>query len=469
MEDAAHTSFPLVDIAFVIVIAVLMGLGLTRLKQPPLVGFILAGVIMGPTGFGFIAASDNVTSLAEMGVLVLLFFIGTEISLKAFVISLRPAVIVAGGQLLVSLVIGYALSWLTSATVAEGVVLGFIIALSSTVVAMKMLDDMDELRGDAGKITIGVLIAQDIAVVPMLILITALSGEEADPRATAFKIAAAVAVLGVLLWWLGRRGKLHLPFTRHMDNKVELLALGSLAACFGAAAVAGAAGLSPAYGAFMAGLVIGNSTMRNKVIPVIEPIQSILLVVFFLSIGLLIDLHYIGSHLGTVLGAVVLVTAAKTLLNIFLLRATGHDQDTALIAGLSMAQIGEFSFVLAAAAFTGGVMGFDFYRLAITVTAITLLLSPAWMSVMHRIENIANDGYSSYREALAEAYANEIENVGEGLWWLKVRRRAFRKAAARRKARRTERLASAAGSGEETARPPGDAGGAGSTGEGKPE
>lgn len=474
MEDAAHTSFPLVDIAFVIVVAVLFGLGLTRLKQPPLVGFILAGVIMGPTGLGFIATSDNVTSLAEMGVLVLLFFIGTEISLKAFVISLRPAVIVAGGQLLASLAIGYALSWLTSATVAEGVVLGFIIALSSTVVAMKMLDDMDELRGDAGKITVGVLIAQDIAVVPMLILITALSGEEAAPLTTALKIAMAVAVLGALLWWLGQRGKLRLPFSRHMDNNVELLALGSLAACFGAAALAGSAGLSPAYGAFMAGLVIGNSTMRNKVIPVIEPIQSILLVVFFLSIGLLIDLHYIGSHLGTVLGAVVLVIAAKTVLNIFLLRITGHDQDTALIGGLSMAQVGEFSFVLAAAAFTGGVMGFDFYRLAIAVTAITLLLSPAWMSVMHRVENIASDGYSSYRAALAEAYAGEIENVGEGLWWLKVRRRAFRMAASRRKLRRAEKHApaeaTAVASGNNPARPD-DAGGTKSVSaaEGKPE
>ncbi len=471
METAAHTSFPLVDIAFVIVVAVLMGLGLTRLRQPPLVGFILAGVIMGPTGFGFIATSDNVTSLAEMGVLVLLFFIGTEISLKAFVISLRPAVVIAGGQLVVSLAIGYALSWLSSATVAEGVVLGFIVALSSTVVAMKMLDDMDELRGEAGKITVGVLIAQDIAVVPMLILVTALSGEEADPVATAFKIAAAVAVLGALLWWLGRRGKLQLPFSSQMDNKVELLALGSLAACFGAAAAAGIAGLSPAYGAFMAGLVIGNSTLRNKVIPVIEPIQSILLVVFFLSIGLLIDLRYIGSHLWTVLGAAGLVIAAKTLLNVFLLRATGHDQNTALIGGLSMAQIGEFSFVLAATAFTGGVLGYDFYRLAIAVTAITLLLSPAWMSVMHRIEDLASEGYSSYREALTEAYANEIENVGEGLWWLKVRRRAFRMAASRRRARRAEKLAAAtaAADGGETAVTPGDAGSNGSGGEGQPQ
>ncbi|MCB1418381.1 MAG: cation:proton antiporter, partial [Notoacmeibacter sp.] len=163
-------------------------------------------------GLGFISTSDNVTALAEMGVLVLLFFIGTEISLRAFVLSLRPAVIVAGGQLAVSLLIGWVVSLLTHASLAEGVVIGFIMALSSTVVAMKMLDDMGELRGSAGKITVGVLIAQDIAVVPMLILTSSLGGETADVTTIILKIAFAILFLGALLWWLTRKGKLMLPF-----------------------------------------------------------------------------------------------------------------------------------------------------------------------------------------------------------------------------------------------------------------
>lgn len=437
--EHGHTAFPLIDIALVVTAAVLLGLGLMRIRQPPLVGFILAGVIMGPTGFGFIATSDNVTALAEMGVLVLLFFIGTEISLRAFVLSLKPAVIVAGGQLLVSLAIGYGISLLTHASIAEGVVLGFIMALSSTVVAMKMLDDMGELRGNAGKITVGVLIAQDIAVVPMLILTNALGGETANVVEITAKIAFAVVFLGALLWWLGRRGKLILPFAAQLEDKVELLALGALAACFGAAALSGLVGLSPAYGAFVAGLVIGNSNLRSRVIPVIEPIQSVLLVVFFLSIGLLIDLHFIAANWVDVISVALIVIFAKTVLNIFLLRLTAHDRDTALIGGLSMAQIGEFSFVLASAGVASGVLGYGNYRLAIAVIAITLLLSPAWMSVMHRIEDLASEGYSSYREALAEAYHNEIETAEEGLWWLRVRRRALRMARAKRRTKRDQR------------------------------
>ena len=106
MPPAAQHAFPLTEIAFVVVVAVLFGLGLMRLKQPPLVGFILAGVLMGPTGFGLISTNDNVTALAEMGVLMLLFFIGTELSLKAFVFSLKPAVIVTIGQLAAALAIG---------------------------------------------------------------------------------------------------------------------------------------------------------------------------------------------------------------------------------------------------------------------------------------------------------------------------------------------------------------------------
>lgn len=442
MEEVHH-GVPLVDIAIVIAIAVLAGLGLMRLKQPPLVGFILAGVILGPTGFGLVKSDENVATLAEMGVLVLLFFIGTELSLKAFVATLRPAVTVAAGQLGAAMALGAGIAWLTESTVAEAVILGFIIALSSTVVAMKMLEDMGALRRMPGRITVGVLIAQDIAVVPMLILISSFGGAETGVVGLVLKIAVAVGLLGILLWWLGRNAKIKVPFDEEVGENVELLALGSLAACFGAAALSGTIGLSPAYGAFVAGLVIGQSTLRNKVIPVIEPIQSVLLVIFFLSIGLLIDLDYIRDHLGVVLAAVLFVVAVKTLLNIFLLRVTGFDRETALVGGLSMAQIGEFSFVLAAAGFAAGALGDDMYRLSIAVTAITLLFSPAWMAIMHRLEALAMDNYSSYREALSEAYASEIENVEEGLWWLKVRYRAGRIARRRRRDRGAEEAAKA--------------------------
>ena len=180
MEHAATQAHEtgLIEIALVIVLAVSVGLLLMRLKQPPLVGFILAGVLLGPSGLGLVASSnENITMLAELGVLMLLFFIGMELSLKAFVAALKPAVQIAFGQLAASMAITFGLMAISEATLAEALILGFIIALSSTVVAMKMLDDIGELRSESGRIAVAVLIAQDLAVVPMLIVATSLGGE----------------------------------------------------------------------------------------------------------------------------------------------------------------------------------------------------------------------------------------------------------------------------------------------------
>ncbi|WEZ83066.1 cation:proton antiporter [Rhizobium sp. 32-5/1] len=399
----------------------------------PLVGFILAGVALGPTGFGLISNSGNVTLLAEMGVVVLLFFVGMELSIKAFVLSLRQALLVAGSQVVAALMAAALIALITGATMAEGLILGFVIAMSSTVVAMKMLDDMGELRSETGRIAVGVLIAQDIAVVPMLILVSSLGGEELHMGTILFKMVIAIGILAGLLWWFGRHGKLRIPFSEDVEDKVEILALGALGLCFAAAAISGLAGMSPAYGAFLSGIVLGNSTLRSRIIPVIEPIQSVLLVVFFLSIGLLIDLNFIGENVWSVLSAAIIVIAAKTVLNIFLLRKTGSSPQTALIAGLSMAQVGEFSFVLAAAGLSAGALDLDIYRVAIAVTAVSLLVSPIWVSLMHRLENIASEHLYSYRQAFAVAYARELQEVSKqgaalagARWSIRLRYRALR-------------------------------------------
>ena len=437
-ETAAGHAGDLTVIAFVILVAVLAGLGLMRLRQPPLVGFILAGVLLGPSGVGLVSTSDeNVTLLAEMGVLMLLFFIGMELSLKAFVATLRPALLIAGGQLLAAMAITFGLKMISNATYAEAIILGFIIALSSTVVAMKMLEDIGELRGEPGRIAVGVLIAQDLAVVPMLLIATSLGGTEAIAWTSLIvKITVAVALLAGLLWYLGRRPKLKLPFAAAIADNVEILALGSLAVCFAFASISGLVGLSPAYGAFIAGLVVGASNLRSRVIHVVEPIQSILLVVFFLSIGLLIDLGYIADNWELVLIAAFFVIIAKTVLNVVLIRLAGLSHKTAVEAGLSMAQIGEFSFVLAAAAYASGAIGSDVYRLALAVTAISLLISPAWMVVTRHLEGEARFGYQEFREALAEIYEGQVESVEDVSFWLKVRGRAIRRAWRRRRALR---------------------------------
>ncbi|OCW58606.1 cation:proton antiporter [Hoeflea olei] len=449
-DHGGHHGEAMVAIAIAVAVAALLGLGFMRLRQPPLVGFILAGLALGPTGLGVISTSENVSLLAELGVVVLLFFIGMELSIKAFVLSLRQAALVASGQLVVSMVLAAALAYVLDASPSEVLILGFIIALSSTVVAMKMLEEMGELRHAAGRVAVGVLIAQDIAVVPMLIMVSSLGGEAIDYGGVAFKVVVAVLLLAGLLWWFGRHPKLKLPFAEAIESilaldlsvleaiesNVDLLAIGSLALCFTAAALSGLAGLSPVYGAFLAGIAVGNSTLRSRVIPVVEPIQSILLVVFFLSIGLLIDLDFIFANIWLVLAAAFLVIGMKTILNILLLRLTGSDPKTALIGGLSMAQIGEFSFVLAAAGFASGALGADIYRLAIAVTAISLLVSPIWFNLMQRVGDLASEGLVSYKQALSRAYEDELDGVENVMWAVRARYRALRFALYQRRMRR---------------------------------
>lgn len=410
----------LTGIAIVTAAAVASGLLLQRLKQPPIVGYILAGIILGPTGAGLVQQSDQVTVLAELGVVLLLFLIGMELSLKAFVRVLRPAGLTALGQIVASLVVTFAFGWWLGWRIEQSLLLGFVIALSSTAVAMKMLEEIGELRTEIGQITVGVMIAQDIAVVPILIFVDSFGGGNLLNYVVAVKIFVAVGLLAAFIMVLGRRGKIVLPFTEAVRGKVELVTLSSLAFAFVAASVSGVLGLSPAYGAFLAGLVIANSTLRSEAIHVTEPIQSVLLVVFFLSIGLLIDVQFVWANLGTVLLFVLGVIALKTALNIWLLRLVREPWERAFPAALIMGQVGEFSFIIAAIGLKNSVLSADGYRLAIAVIAISLLVSPLWMHSLRRFHDVAQHGITSFRAALSEVYADELAEIERGSVLLRI-------------------------------------------------
>ena len=438
----------LTGIAFITTVAVTLGFVLVRLRQPPIVGYILTGVVLGPTGFGLVSNTGTITLLAELGVIMLLFLIGMELSVRAFARVAGQAATVTVGQIAVALAITGAFGWLSGWPLGQIVVLGFIVAISSTAVAVQMLEEIGELRTPTGQITVGVLIAQDIAVVPMLIVIGSLSTAGTDSVWLAVKLGLAVVLLLALLAYLGTRpGKYRLPFTEAIGGRVDMVALASIAVCFGAASITSILGLSAAFGAFLAGLVIAGSTLRVEAIAAARPIQSILVVVFFLSIGLLIDLHFIVANLGTVIFFVVAVLAVKTAVNVLLLRMVRQPWEMAFPSGLMIAQIGEFSFVLAATGLASGSIGGDAYRLAIAIIAVSLLVSPLWMASVRRFHLVARDGISDFRAALAEVYAGEIGEFERGRLaltrllrfigrqskavWIVVRRSA----AARRRAR----------------------------------
>ncbi len=404
----------LTGIAFITAVAVSLGFVLVRLKQPPIVGYILTGVVLGPTGFGLVSNTESVTLLAELGVIMLLFLVGMELSVRAFAAVAGLAAAVTIGQVVVALAITGIFGWLLGWPVEQILLLGFIVAISSTAVAVQMLEEVGELRTSMGRITVGILIAQDIAVVPMLIVIGSLGSDSSGPW-VAIKLALAIVLLFLLLRYLGTRpGKFRLPFTEAIHGRVDMVALASIAFCFGAAAVTGVLGLSAAFGAFLAGLVIAGSTLRSEAIAATHPIQSVLVVVFFLSIGLLIDLDFIVANLATVIFFVVAVLAVKTVVNVALIRAVRQPWEKAFPAGLMIAQVGEFSFVLAATGLANGAVDGNAYRLAIAVIAVSLLVSPLWMISVRRFHVVAQNGILDFRAALGEVYSGEIEEFERG-------------------------------------------------------
>jgi len=395
-------------IAIVVVAALAFGIAMRRLGQPAVLGYILTGALLGPSAIGVVENREAIRTLAELGVLTLLFAIGMELSLRgirdvwkvALVTTLLQITVGLGGMFALGSVLGWSYELST--------VIGFVVALSSTAVTVKMLEEIGELRTRVGQITVGILVAQDLAVVPMMLIVGSFGGEEGLGPDAIVKVVLSIAFLALLILYLSRRQRLRLPFTQSIGRDADLTPLASLAFCFGAAALSGLMGLSPAYGAFLAGLVIGNSTSRRILHRHTAPIQSILLMIFFLSIGLLIDFSYILDNLGTVLLIVTFVAIFKTALNIALIAFMGESWPRAFLSGALLAQLGEFSFVLAALGISSGALTDEDHRLIVAVTVVSLLGSPFWLESARRLHRITLLGITSGRETLRLTYGREF-------------------------------------------------------------
>lgn len=400
----------LTHFAMVALAALACGMVFSRLKQPAVVGYILAGVILGPSVLGVVTNREQIELLAELGVLMLLYLVGMELSLRAFKAVWRVAMFAMLFQLVCGVGAMLALSFVLGWSIELALLLGFVVTLSSTAVAIKMLEDLGELRTRLGQITIAVLIAQDLAVAPLMLIAGSLGGKGFGFGAF-FKLVLAVGLLAGLAWYLSRRQRIHLPFAAWLSASVDLTAVAGLAFCFAAAALSGLAGLSPAYGAFLAGLIIGNSAERHAVLQTMQPIQSVLMMMFFLSIGLLVDIDYIAGHIGEVLTVLVVVTLFKSAFNVLILRVLGEPWTRAYFAGVMLSQIGEFSFLIAALGLSTGLIDPAHNRLVVAVTVLSLATSPFWMASARRIERITLLGVTSGPEILRLLYGERARRA----------------------------------------------------------
>ncbi len=392
MENHAAS---LTQIAVVMAAAFAGGALVRRLNQPVLVGYILVGIILGPSVLGVISDQGDISFLAELGILLLLFVVGMELDAHRFAEVYKIAISTSALQIGVSLLamagLGYFLDWQPSRII----LLGFAISLSSTAVGIKLLEDMGELQKPTGNTAIGILIAQDLALIPMLLIIGSLQAEGGFDNWGLVRLAVAVLVMGVLLFGMSRRGWtmktimpswLHWPAFRNKDQKM----LAALAFCFSSAALAGSLGISAAYGAFLAGLLIGSTAESHDYEKQIKPLFDLLIMVFFISVGLLLDMPFILKNIWVILLLLLSLMVLKTFFNIFVLKCLGLSRRHAFMIGASLGQVGEFSFVLAAMGLSMGAILPDEYKLVVAIIALSLILTPFWMVVLNRMHLIHN-------------------------------------------------------------------------------
>ena len=401
---AGHTE--LTGIALVGLAALMCGMIMTRFRQPPVVGYILAGLFLGPSAAGLVANEQQIHLLAELGVLMLLFMIGLELPVAAFMKVWRIAVLVTLGQIAGFLLIAFALADLMDWPPAFALLIAFAAALSSTAVAIKMIEEIGEGGTETGRIAVAVLIAQDLAVVPMMLIIGDLGGSGFS-TAGVVKVVASGIVLTLLVVYFSRKGRIRLPFAERVAAHPELRPVAAIALCLAAAAMAGVAGLSAAYGAFIAGLVLGNAHGARDLTAAAKPIEGLLMMVFFLSVGLLIDLRFIADNLARVLWWLAIVTVAKTALNIALFRLLAQPWPRAFLAGVLLGQVGEFSFLLAAVGARAGIVPEGQTPLVVSVVALSLLISPLWLAAARRLGAVAAKRRTTFRSLMRYLYGAE--------------------------------------------------------------
>ena len=380
-----HTVIGLQEMAFVITAALMGGLLLDRLGQPAVIGYILAGVFLGPSGLAYIQDVSIIQLFADFGVLMVLFVVGMSLDLQSFKRTMGLSLTACLGQITVSLLLAFGLSSLLHWPLGFSLLLGFIIALSSTAVAVKMLEASRDFNTDVGRLTLGVLIAQDLAIVPMILIIRDLD-QGIQWGTLSFKIIIALGILSFLVWFFGRARKVPV-LVRFSSEKPDLPSLVGLSFCFGFATLSGFMGLSVAYGAFLAGLILGNLKERPLLMQVIMPIYSVLVMTFFLSVGLFIDVRFIWTHIWLIATLSLGVIIFKTLMNFGILRLLRQPWPTTFLAGVVLSQMGEFAFLLISIARDSRIVTAYDQQLLITLTAISLAISPLWLSMAGKLRS----------------------------------------------------------------------------------
>ncbi|HAR45068.1 MAG TPA: hypothetical protein DCS05_02540, partial [Nitrospiraceae bacterium] len=350
-----------------------------KMKLPAIVGFLITGVVIGPHGAAFITEMSIVERLAEIGVVLLLFTVGIEFSLTDIIRSGRQFLIGGAVQVLMTIAVATGISLFLGFPVPQAVFFGFLASLSSTAIVLKMYADRVEIDSAHGRLATGILLFQDIAVVPMMLLLPVLGQASAAGTVTAVSVLTTLGTSAagvVAVFFIARKV---VPSLLHQVIRLknrEMFFLLIVLICLGTAWVTYRLGLSLALGAFLAGLIISESEYSHHVVADIIPFRDYFSSIFFISIGMLLVINYFVAHWVWLLTLTALLVFVKAAIVIITAKALRYPIRSALLAGLGLAQIGEFAFLLAQQGQAKGLISGDLFQTFITASIMSMLATP---------------------------------------------------------------------------------------------
>ena len=364
------------DIVIILGLSVLIILVFQRLKLPAILGFLITGIIVGPHGLNLVQATEEVNVLSEIGIIFLLFVIGVEFSLKG--LSTIKNTVLIGGLIQVAGTVGLVtiVTYFMGLSLQAALFMGFLLSLSSTAIVLKMLQEKGEINSPHGRVSVAILIFQDIIVVLMMLLTPIIAGESDDIVNTLFVLA--IKLFGVLVAiYLLARFIVPLLFKWVIGTKsTELFILTTVVLCFATAWLTSSIGLSLALGAFFAGLIISESAYSHQATANILPFREIFISFFFVSVGMLLDISFFLDHIGYVHLLALGVMVLKIVIVVLAVSILKYPLRTTLLTALALFQVGEFAFLLSSVGMKYELLSDEIYQYFIAISIITMGATP---------------------------------------------------------------------------------------------
>jgi len=360
-----------------------------RLHVPAIVGYLMTGILAGPHGLGLIGGVHEVEILAEIGVVLLLFTIGIEFSLKSL-LQIKRLVLIGGPlQVLLTLFAAFIMARQLGQPFSESIFIGFLISLSSTAIVLKLFQERAEIDSPHGRTALGILIFQDIIIVPMILLTPLLAGSTGNLAESL--IILSVKGIGIILFVIisARWIVPYLMYQIARTRSRELFLLSIVALCLAVAWLTYHVGLSLALGAFLAGLIISESEYSGQALGNILPFRDVFTSFFFVSIGMLLDVGFLFQRPGLIAVIALCILTLKAIIVGFATVLLGFPLRTTILVGLALSQIGEFSFILSKTGIEYGLLAGNPYQLFLAVSVLTMAATPFIIALAPHVADLA--------------------------------------------------------------------------------